>query len=77
MAFEIDDIEADWAHAAPFDFIHGRMLTGSIKNWPRLFQQCFEYVPILMCSIPDEKKNEEGEREKTEVPFPPFVSTLC
>ncbi len=44
VAFEIDDIEADWAHAAPFDFIHGRMLTGSIKNWPRLFQQCFKYV---------------------------------
>jgi hypothetical protein len=20
------------------------MLTGSIKNWPRLFQQCFKYV---------------------------------
>jgi hypothetical protein len=42
--FEVDDIEDDWQFSAPFDYIHCRYLTGSIKDWPRLMQQAFESV---------------------------------
>lgn len=45
--FLIDDAEDDWEFSTPFDFIFSRILTGSIKDWPRLFRQSFEYVPIL------------------------------
>ncbi|KAB2575729.1 Methyltransferase type 11 [Lasiodiplodia theobromae] len=39
VRFEIDDVEADWLHSAPFDFIHSRFMAGAIKNWPRLMRQ--------------------------------------
>jgi SAM-dependent methyltransferase len=40
--FEIDDAEADWTYSQPFDFIHCRTMAGSIKDWPKLFRQCYE-----------------------------------
>lgn len=40
--FEVDDIEASWTWKTPFDLIHCRMMTGSVKNWPRLIEQSFE-----------------------------------
>lgn len=41
--FVIDDIEDDWAYPENhFDLIHIRCLMGSIKNWPRLYQQAYE-----------------------------------
>ena len=43
--FIIDDAEDDWEFSAPYDFIFSRLLTGGIKDWPRLFRQGFEYVP--------------------------------
>jgi len=39
--FEVDDVEADWTYSQKFDFIHCRCLSNGIKNWPRLFKQCF------------------------------------
>jgi SAM-dependent methyltransferase len=42
VQFEIDDIESDWLYGeSSFDFIHGRELILSIRNWPRLVQQSF------------------------------------
>ncbi len=41
--FEIDDYEEDWTFGK-FDFIHGRVLTGSLRDWPRFFQQAYECV---------------------------------
>jgi hypothetical protein len=40
--FYIDDLEEEWIYSAKFDFIYARMLTGSIANWPRFFQQAYE-----------------------------------
>ncbi|KIW00297.1 uncharacterized protein PV09_08187 [Verruconis gallopava] len=44
VRFEVDDIESDWVYSANFDYIHGRYLTGSIKNWPRLLEQAYRFV---------------------------------
>jgi hypothetical protein len=42
VEFFIDDLELDWTFVNPFDFVYMRMMTGSIKNWPRLFSQTYE-----------------------------------
>ncbi|KAG6003474.1 hypothetical protein E4U21_002010 [Claviceps maximensis] len=41
-AIDIDDLEMEWAYRHPFDFIFGRMLTGSIGDWPKFMRQSFE-----------------------------------
>lgn len=43
-AFEVDDIEEDWAYEQKFDLIFMRMMTGSLSDWPRCFKQCYEYL---------------------------------
>ncbi|KAK2786934.1 hypothetical protein FQN53_005880 [Emmonsiellopsis sp. PD_33] len=42
VKFEVDDIEEDFAHPQPFDYIHSRYLAGAIKDWPRLIRQTFQ-----------------------------------
>lgn len=37
--FEVDDFESDWEFSKPFDFIHGRALAGSVKDWPILCER--------------------------------------
>ncbi|KAL1995095.1 hypothetical protein VTN49DRAFT_1282 [Thermomyces lanuginosus] len=45
VKFLVDDIESEWAYEKdPFDFIHARYLAGSIKNFPRLIEQCYRSV---------------------------------
>lgn len=41
-AFFIDDLEDHWNFSEPFDFIFSRFMTGSIKDFPRYFKQCYE-----------------------------------
>lgn len=36
VKFEIDDIEKEWSHSQPFDFIFSRYMAGSIGDWPAL-----------------------------------------
>ncbi|OHW98214.1 methyltransferase domain-containing protein [Colletotrichum incanum] len=33
VRFEIDDIEEPWTFSQPFDYIHSRIMTGSIRDW--------------------------------------------
>jgi len=40
--FFIDDLEDEWAFNTNFDFIFTRFMTGSIKDFPRYFKQCYE-----------------------------------
>ncbi|KAE9367287.1 S-adenosyl-L-methionine-dependent methyltransferase [Stipitochalara longipes BDJ] len=40
--FEIDDIEEPWTYKYKFDFLHLRMMTGSIADWQKCFHQCYE-----------------------------------
>ncbi|KAK2012806.1 methyltransferase domain-containing protein [Colletotrichum eremochloae] len=44
VTFYIDDLEDDWTYSYKFDFIYGRMLTGSIADWPRFIQQSYEFL---------------------------------
>ncbi|KAK2041972.1 methyltransferase [Colletotrichum somersetense] len=41
VRFEIDDIEEPWTFSEPFDYIHSRMMTGSIKDWEKYIKACF------------------------------------
>ncbi|KAG5983985.1 hypothetical protein E4U55_006497 [Claviceps digitariae] len=42
VSFVLDDLEMEWAYRRPFDFVFGRMLVGSIGDWPKFIQQSFE-----------------------------------
>lgn len=44
ISWFVDDLEEPWTFVSKFDMIYTRMLTGSIADWPKFFQQCFEYV---------------------------------
>jgi trans-aconitate methyltransferase len=39
--FYVDDVESPWTFDSKFDFIHGRAMGGSIKDWGLLLQQAF------------------------------------
>ncbi|KAI3539719.1 methyltransferase domain-containing protein [Colletotrichum filicis] len=41
VLFEIDDIEEPWTFTKPFDYIHSRMMKGSIRDWRTFLQRCF------------------------------------
>ncbi|KAF3798890.1 putative methyltransferase tdiE [Colletotrichum gloeosporioides] len=42
VRFEIDDIEEPWTFNEPFDYIHSRMMKGSIRDWKKFIQSCFD-----------------------------------
>jgi hypothetical protein len=43
-SFELDDIEADWTwKEGTADFIFARDLIVSIRDFPRLIDQCYKY----------------------------------
>ncbi|KAK5651806.1 hypothetical protein OQA88_11674 [Cercophora sp. LCS_1] len=46
LRFYIDDISLPWQFSPDekFDFIHCRMMTGSISDWPALFTLCFDHL---------------------------------
>ena len=42
VEFVVDDFEDEWGYERhPFDFIHGRYLGGSVRDWPRLMRQAY------------------------------------
>ncbi|KAK1755439.1 S-adenosyl-L-methionine-dependent methyltransferase [Echria macrotheca] len=50
----VDDLEEPWTFVNKFDFIYTRMLTGSISDWPKFFQQCFDNLaPGGWLEVPD------------------------
>lgn len=42
LTFYIDDIEDQWTFSYKFDMIYARMMTGSIRDWPKFIQQSYE-----------------------------------
>ncbi|KAF2469170.1 S-adenosyl-L-methionine-dependent methyltransferase [Lindgomyces ingoldianus] len=45
IRFEIDDASSEWTYPeSSFDFVHARGLTGCIKDWPYLYQQCYKHL---------------------------------
>ncbi|KAN0115171.1 S-adenosyl-L-methionine-dependent methyltransferase [Hyaloscypha variabilis] len=56
--FEIDDVEEQWTYRYQFDFIHSRDFLFSIRDWPKLARQCFEYTKPngyteFQCLLPE------------------------
>ncbi|KAH8819159.1 S-adenosyl-L-methionine-dependent methyltransferase [Xylogone sp. PMI_703] len=45
-SFVVDNVEDDWLYteSQAFDYIHLRAMSGSIKDWPRLYEQVFEHT---------------------------------
>jgi len=44
--FIIDNAEDEWPYQSskPFDFVHWRVLAGSIRDWPRLYSQAYHHI---------------------------------
>ncbi|KAJ0299984.1 hypothetical protein COL516b_008722 [Colletotrichum fioriniae] len=42
VRFEIDDVEDTWTFSRPFDYIHSRVMTSSVKSWEDFIRKCFE-----------------------------------
>lgn len=43
LRFQVDDVEREWTfRPSSYDLIFGRMLRGSIHDWPRFFEQSFQ-----------------------------------
>ena len=60
--FEVDDLEDDWTFTHQLDYIHSRYMAGSIKDWPRLMEQCFESV--AQHDAPPEMLTMQGNRSR-------------
>ncbi|CZR55701.1 related to methyltransferase [Phialocephala subalpina] len=59
-----ESVPPNWLFAFNFDLIHCRMLTFSISDWPRFFQQSFEnlalggYIEVIDIAFPIETDDE-------------------
>ncbi|KAN0074327.1 S-adenosyl-L-methionine-dependent methyltransferase [Elaphomyces granulatus] len=42
VKFLVDDIEEPWLYNAPFDFVHGRSLACSVKDYKKVIRQSYE-----------------------------------
>lgn len=42
LTFLVDDCEDEWIFKQKFDFIHARMMCGSLQEWPRFFEQAYK-----------------------------------
>lgn len=44
--FFIDDVESEWTYLPheAFDYIHGRVMAGSISDWDRLLSQIYDHL---------------------------------
>lgn len=43
LRFEVDDCESEWIYPLRhFDYIHVRMLYGSVADWPKFYKECYE-----------------------------------
>ncbi|KAH7146354.1 S-adenosyl-L-methionine-dependent methyltransferase [Dactylonectria macrodidyma] len=42
VRFIVDDIDEEWNHSEPFDYIHSRMMNFSIKDWPTYFRNVYD-----------------------------------
>ncbi|KAL1979526.1 hypothetical protein VTN96DRAFT_5669 [Rasamsonia emersonii] len=66
--FEVDDYESDWSYSHPFDYIHGRELSGAVKDYDRLFAQAFQHLKsggyLEMQSYKQEILCDDGTDEK-------------
>lgn len=59
--------EHDWSFDTKFDFIHSRMLTMGMHDWPRYFKQCWEnlepggWIQTGETQFPQKRAEEEDQ----------------
>ncbi|KAH8684140.1 S-adenosyl-L-methionine-dependent methyltransferase [Ilyonectria robusta] len=41
LSFQVDDLEDEWTFSYKFDMVFARMMTGSVGDWPKFFNQSF------------------------------------
>ncbi|KAH6987228.1 S-adenosyl-L-methionine-dependent methyltransferase [Ilyonectria destructans] len=41
LTFQVDDLEDEWTFSYKFDMVFARMMTGSLGDWPKFFEQSF------------------------------------
>lgn len=52
LSFEIDDCCSDWVYPKDhFDYIHIRLLYGSVADWPKFYKDCYEYAYARAPSV--------------------------
>ncbi|KAI8166649.1 Secondary metabolism regulator LAE1 [Colletotrichum sp. SAR 10_70] len=39
---EVDDIDDEWTFSQPFDYIHSRVMTSSVGDWPQYLKKCYD-----------------------------------
>ncbi|PQE04753.1 hypothetical protein CJF30_00004545 [Rutstroemia sp. NJR-2017a BBW] len=67
--FQVDDAEEDWTFGESFDFIYARMMTGSLQNWDRFFDQCYNnmtpggWVELLDICLPFESADDTLKKD--------------
>ncbi|KAL2689150.1 hypothetical protein Neosp_003202 [[Neocosmospora] mangrovei] len=44
VEFFVDDIEEPWSFSEPFDYVHSRMMTFSIKSWPEYIRNIYDHL---------------------------------
>ncbi|KAF2741837.1 S-adenosyl-L-methionine-dependent methyltransferase [Sporormia fimetaria CBS 119925] len=44
VRFEVDDVEKNWVYSQKFDYIHSRYMTCSIRDWPKLMKQSYQFT---------------------------------
>lgn len=42
LKFIVDDAEDLWVYHDKFDYIHLRLMAGTIADWPNFFRQAYE-----------------------------------
>ena len=66
------DVEKSWHFQTRFGFIHGRMLTSGIHDWPSLFARCWDYLipggwlELLDLSHPFHAEVETADNESSD-----------
>ncbi|KAJ3466642.1 hypothetical protein MRS44_004206 [Fusarium solani] len=64
VEFFVDDIEEPWSFSQPFDYIHSRMMTFSIKSWPEYIRKIYDnltpggYVELVEIDL--QNKSDDG-----------------
>lgn len=44
VEFFIDDLDQEWTFHTPFDFIYMRVMSGSVKDWPKWLAQAYKHL---------------------------------
>ncbi|KAF5011106.1 hypothetical protein FDECE_2756 [Fusarium decemcellulare] len=74
VKFEVDDVNMDWTYPKNhFDFVHIRMLTGSINDWPTFHRKIYDHLApggwVEQVELSVKTKSDDG----TVTPDMPFA----